>query len=238
MPKSKTVGVKPRSGATAGARRPTGSDVYERLREDIVGRRVEVGASLVEMDLAERYGTSRTPVREALRRLEQDGLLERGRRGLQVRTPSPEEILEIYEVRIDLEALAAALAAERHTPLDMVRLEAAAATMEATGTGEPGLMAAANQGFHERLCEAAHNSTLLDLTSRLLTHLTRYPSTTLVWPGRWDAVLSEHRQLIKLIAKRDAKGARSLMEKHMHEARDVRLQMYADYGSAAPNLTK
>lgn len=218
-------GAKPLQGAAAEARRPSG--VYERLRDDIVSRRLEVGASLVETDLADRYGTSRTPVREALRRLEQDGLLERGRRGLQVRTPSPEEILEIYEVRIDLEALAAALAAERRTPLDMVRLEAAAATMEATATDDPVAMATANHGFHERLCEAAHNATLLDVNGRLLTHLTRYPSTTLVWPGRWEAVLAEHRELIERITGRDAAGARTLMERHMRDARDVRLQMYA-----------
>ncbi|MBO0691521.1 MAG: GntR family transcriptional regulator [Acidimicrobiaceae bacterium] len=211
------------------ARRPSGPDVYERLREDIVAKRLEVGASLVETDLADRYGTSRTPVREALRRLEQDGLLERGRRGLQVRTPSPEEILEIYEVRIDLEALAAALAAERHTPLDMVRLEAAAATMEGTPTDDAVMMASANHSFHEHVWEAAHNATLLDVNGRLMTHLTRYPSTTLVWPGRWEAVLAEHRELIELITNRDALGARALMERHMHDARDVRLHMYASH---------
>jgi DNA-binding GntR family transcriptional regulator len=209
-------------------RRSSGPDVYERMRSDIVANRLEVGVSLVEADLAQRYGTSRTPVREALRRLEQDGLLERGRRGLQVRTPTPEEILEIYEVRTDLEALAAALAAERHTELDMARLKAAAAVMESTPTDNQLAMATANQVFHERLCEAAHNATLADVVARLLTHLMRYPSTTLARPGRWKTVLEDHRRLIQLIGDGDAPGARELARAHMREARDLRLRMYAE----------
>jgi DNA-binding GntR family transcriptional regulator len=140
--KTMAVGEAPTAG-----RRPTAVDVYEHLRDDIVARRLDAGASLVETELADRYGTSRTPVREALRRLEQDGLLERGRRGLQVRAPSAAEILEIYEVRIDLEALAAALAAERHTPLDLVRLRSAAANFEAAPVEDVAPMTAANQFF-------------------------------------------------------------------------------------------
>ncbi|MER5394094.1 GntR family transcriptional regulator, partial [Saccharopolyspora sp. NPDC002686] len=70
------------------------SEVYDQLRAEIVDGTWEPGAALVELALAERYGTSRTPVREALRRLQQDGLVERGDRGMRVRTRSPEEILE------------------------------------------------------------------------------------------------------------------------------------------------
>lgn len=234
MARAKATEAKPDGRAPGTPRRSTGPDVYARMRSDIVANRLEVGVPIVEADLADRYGTSRTPVREAIRLLEQEGLLERGRRGLQVRTPTPEEILEIYEVRIDLEALAAALAAERHTQLDMVRLESAAATMEATPPDNAAAMAAANQVFHERLCEAAHNATLLDVIARLLTHLLRYPSTTLVAPGRWEVVLDDHRRLIHLIANGDAPGARDLARAHMREARDLRLQMYAENQTGDP----
>jgi DNA-binding GntR family transcriptional regulator len=74
-------------------------DVYQQLRTAIVDGTFEAHAPLTELALAAQYKVSRTPVREALRRLEQDGLVERGLRGMQVRGRSPEEILEIYEWR-------------------------------------------------------------------------------------------------------------------------------------------
>jgi len=209
-------------------RRRTVSDVYDRLREDIALGRLEVGAPLVETELAERYGTSRTPVREALTRLEQDGFVERGRRGLQVRAQTPVDILEIHEVRISLDALAAALAAERRTELDLARLEAAAAAMEASGDDGPARVSS-NRTFHERLCEAAHNETLVDVVDRLSAQLTRYPASTLLDSGRWERVLAEHRSIIDAIAKKDAGEARSLASEHMRGARDVRIRMYAAF---------
>jgi DNA-binding GntR family transcriptional regulator len=209
---------------TARDRRPV--ELYERLREEIVSGRLPAGGSLVETALASRYGTSRTPVREALRRLEQDGLVEKGDRGMQVRSRSPEEILEIYEVRIELEGSAAWHAAERHTPLDLVRLEHSAEQMrEATTAGEEA-MARSNRLFHEAVWVASHNATLVDLLIRLHSHLTRYPATTLTSPGRWETVLAEHEQLIEFITRRDAPEARALAEQHMTRARDIRLQMY------------
>ena len=119
------------------------SEVYDRLRAEVVAGTFEAGAPLTELVLAQRYGTSRTPVREALRRLEQDGLVERGERGMRVRTRSPEEILEIYEVRIPLEATAASAAAQRHSEFDMARIHHAQTAMENTPTAEPAAMASA-----------------------------------------------------------------------------------------------
>jgi DNA-binding GntR family transcriptional regulator len=214
-------------GTQQGSRRLVGSDIYESLRQDILANRFEIAAPLVETDLAERYGMSRTPVREALRRLEQDGLVERGRRGLQVRTRSPEEILEIYEVRIDLEAVAAALAAEHRTPFDLARLESALVTMRSISTDDVDLVIDTNQVFQEAIWDASHNATLVDILSRLYLQITRYPSTTLTHPGRWETVLGEYAELIEFIRDRDAARARQLATAHMRAARDLRLQMYA-----------
>jgi DNA-binding GntR family transcriptional regulator len=97
--------------------RATRVDIYQQLREAIVTGVLSADAPLTELSLAAQYKVSRTPVREALRRLEQDGLVERGPRGMKVRGRSPEEILEIYEVRITLEGAAARAAAERRTEL-------------------------------------------------------------------------------------------------------------------------
>ncbi|WP_433869357.1 GntR family transcriptional regulator [Saccharopolyspora sp. CA-218241] len=202
--------------------------MYDRLRADIVAGAFDAGAALVELSLAERYGTSRTPVREALRRLEQDGLVERGDRGMRVRTRSPEEILEIYEVRISLEATAAAAAAQRHGELDLIRIRRAQAAMEATDTGDPGAMADANRAVHEQIWAAGRNGTIVDLLTRLNNHLTRYPATTLAQPGRWTEAIAEHQGIIEAIEARDAERAHDLARDHMTRARDLRLRIYQD----------
>ncbi|GLW08680.1 GntR family transcriptional regulator [Microtetraspora sp. NBRC 13810] len=203
------------------------SDVYRRLREDILSGGLAAETPLVEAALADRYGTSRTPVREALRRLEQDGLVERADRSLRVRARSPEEILEIYEVRISLEGVAARAAAERHTPYDLARLRAEAGRMAATPADDPRAMADANRRFHEAIYAAGHNATLLDLLTRLNDHLARYPATTLSHPGRWHQARTEHEALLAAIAARDAPTAATLAEQHMTTARDIRLLMYS-----------
>ncbi len=202
-------------------------DVYRRLYDDVVAGEWD-GAALVEAALARHYGTSRTPIREALRRLEHDGLVERGPRSLRVRSRSPEEILDIYDVRIPLEGLAARAAAERRGPLDVARLRRAAADMRAADVGDSRAMAAANRHFHEALWNASHSNTLVDVLRRLQDHLRRYPESTLRAPGRWEQALTEHDQLIDLIEAGDADGARALAESHMTQARDIRLRMFSE----------
>ena len=202
--------------------------VYEQLRDEIVSGRLEAGLPLVEATLAARYGTSRTPVREALRRLEQDGLVERADRGLRVRARGPEEILEIYEVRILLEAAAARGAAERGTRLDAMRLGHALDNMSATDPADSDAMVAVNRAFHEEVWAASHNCTLIDLLTRLNSRITRYPTTTLTSPGRWAAVLDEHAELVQAITARDEESAARIAAEHMTKARDIRLRMYGE----------
>jgi len=202
-------------------------DAYERLREEIVEGLIDPGAPLVEATIAARFGISRTPVREALRRLEQDGLVERGDRGMEVRSRSPEEILEIYGVRVLLEGLAAKLAAASATPLDLANLHERHRQMAKLGM-EPDdtkAMAVTNRRFHEALWTASHNRTLFDLLVRLNSHLSRYPATTLSHPGRWERVLAEHEELIEAIRTHELDRAEELAEAHMTAARDIRLHI-------------
>ena len=200
---------------------------YDQLHDAIMSGEFAAGAALAENALASRFGVSRTPVREALRRLEQDGLVERGPQGMQVRTRSPEEILEIYGVRITLEALAAREAAERRSDLDVVRLRDNLDIMSATSTDDGSAMAAVNRSFHAMVWAASHNNTLIDLLNRLSTHLTRYPATTLTHPGRWQAVLAEHADLVDAIAAKDAERAATIGESHMTAAKEIRLRMFS-----------
>lgn len=204
------------------------SSVYSRLHEGIVNGKYPPGESLVETTLAAQFGISRTPVREALRRLEQDGLVERGSRGMQVSRRSPEQILEIYEVRIILETAAARSAAEKRTPLDLMRLEQIHEAMLAASPDDPDNLATTNRKFHEVLWAMSHNSTLIDLLKRLHSHLIRYPQTTLSYKDRYQKVLEDHGKLIEAIKNGDSEQAAEIAEQHMTGARNTRLLMYAD----------
>lgn len=201
---------------------------YAALRRDIVSGEIAPGEHLVELALAARYGVSRTPIREALRRLEQDGLVERIGRRLHVRQHRPEEILDIYEVRIILEEAAARSAALRHSALDLSLLTRAHEDMLSISDGDPVRQSRANRTFHERIWAASHSKTLIDLLDRLYIHLDRYPETTLTYPGRWKDVLDDHEQLLAAIREHRADDAARIAAKHMTASRDIRLKMYAE----------
>jgi DNA-binding GntR family transcriptional regulator len=199
--------------------------LYHQLLEEVLEGDLRPGEVLVESTLGKRFGVSRTPIREALRMLEQDGVLERVNRGMRVRQTSSEEVLEIYGVRTILEAAAARDAANRRTDYDLASLDRILRTMSEAKTATPAEMAAINRSFHRAIWQAARNRTLSDLLERLAVHLRRYPATTYLRSGRWEEALEEHRQLLEAIRQRDGDGAAAVAEKHMWAARDVRLDM-------------
>jgi DNA-binding GntR family transcriptional regulator len=219
-------------GEHPGRQPSRGPSPYERIKQAILDGTFEPGASLVETAVAEWCGVSRTPIREALTRLEQDGLINRTDRGMTVRERTPEEILDIYEVRIALEATAARLAAERHTPIDRVRLERlVSAAYEAEPAPDDAALegqhqADKNREFHRAVWAASHNESLIDLLDRLNLHLLRYPITTLTAPGRWEESLEQHRDLVDAILSRDAARAEKVAEQHFTAARDIRLSLW------------
>lgn len=199
---------------------------YEELRNRIVSGELPPAMHLVETSLAETLGVSRTPIREALSRLEQDGLVERGSRGLQVRHRSPAEILEIFEVRIVLEGTAARAAAERHTEVDRIRMQGHLSNLEAQRGAEPTVQAAINREFHRSIWQASHNRTLVDVLDRLSVHLFRYPFTTYEAAGRAETSLVEHGELAEAILERDGERASRIASHHMTVARNIRLEMW------------
>jgi DNA-binding GntR family transcriptional regulator len=198
--------------------------MYTQLRNHIVSGQLRPGEQLGEETLAKQYGVSRTPVREALLRLEQDGLVTRTPQGSFVRVRSPEEILDIYEARIALEGAVAAAAARKHTPFDLATLRDAHERFASSDGGE---VASSNRRFHHMLWQAGHNLTLVDLLSRIDSHMARYSETTLVYPGRFASAVSEHEQILAAIEAGDAEEAERLARGHFDEAREVRLNMFA-----------
>jgi DNA-binding GntR family transcriptional regulator len=207
---------------------PKSTAPYERIKQAILDGTFAPGSALVESSVAQWCGVSRTPIREALTRLEQDGLVEKTARGMTVRGRTPEQILDIYEVRIALEATAARIAAERHTSMDRVRLERLVSRAEASDESQGQMLADRNRDFHRGVWLASHNEALIDLLDRLNLHLLRYPVTTLTTPRRWKESLEEHRGLVEAIFDRDPANAQKIAEHHFTTARDIRLALGED----------
>lgn len=200
---------------------------YDKIRDAIVSGELAGGTPLTESSLAAWCGVSRTPIREALLRLEQDGLIARTERGPVVRSRSPEEILDIYEVRIALEATAARSAALRRTDHD-IRAMRQALAMVVSDPKDPAELVKVNTAFHRRVWRAAHNEAVVDLLQRVELHLARYPETTLSYPGRWERACQQHAELVDAIEARDAEAAAAIAHQHFTEARDIRLQLAAE----------
>jgi len=208
------------------------TSIYEQLRADILTGAVPLGTPMREVAIAERFGVSRTPVREALRRLQHDRLLESGVRGLHVRTPGPEEVMQIYEARILLEAEAARQAARAHGVADLARLEGLLARDRALADPDDATRASTNLEFHEAVWNAAHNPVHADLLRRLPIHLVSTPHSTLSVPGRWEEALEEHGRLVAAIAERDADAAADVARDHMRTARDIRVRILREQASS------
>ena len=201
------------------ARGDAAPQTYANLRQDIVSGVLPAEEPLLEDRIADRYGVSRTPVREALRRLEQDGLVERAARGFRIRRLRLEEVYDIYEARILLEGHAARCAAERYRSVDALRLREAhrrmAALSEGAGWSE---RVAVNQEFHRTIWESAGNHAILELLTRLYLQMVRH--TTLNDPDRWSEAIAEHAVILDAILDRRADDAEREMAGHIASGRD------------------
>jgi len=198
---------------------------YEMLKSAIISGEFQPGQQLVESSLAEWCGVSRTPIREALRRLQQDGLIERTERGVVVKERSPEDILDIYDTRLVLEGFAGRVAADRRTAYDLRVMRKWLEHGDALTSDSSGLVEA-NLGFHSSIWRATHNESLIDVLERLNLHLARYPETTLAIAGRWAEARVEHQALVDAIEARDADLAQEIATKHFARARDIRLAIF------------
>jgi DNA-binding GntR family transcriptional regulator len=202
--------------------------VYDKLRAEITSGALAPGSPLREIPLAERFGVSRTPVREALRRLEQDRLLVPGGRGMVVRAIDPHEVVQVYELRVLLEAEAAGSAARERRTADLVRLEGLLARDQALTDPDDATRIRTNLEFHSAMWHATHNPVLVDLLERLTTHLVHAPHSTLSVGDRWRHALDEHARLVDAIRDRDEPTARAVAGAHLTTAREIRLQLLRD----------
>ena len=202
---------------------PQGQSAYRRLLEDIRVGTLLPGARLRETDLADRLGISRTPVREAIRQLEADGLvIHLPRQGATIRSLDHAEVVELYEMRAVLEGTAARLAARAASDIEQAELAALNAELAATPAGPQAREV--NRQFHRSLLDAARNRFLLKSMSALQKTLLILGPTTLADPARAMAAVAEHAAVLAALEARDGAGAEAAMRAHVGAALSARLR--------------
>ncbi len=207
-------------------------DAYERLREEILSNRLPPGFLAPEPELANRLGMSRTPVREALIRLQAEGLIDLiPRRGARVRPVMPDDMREIYEILTALEPDAAAqIALEKPTPKQIAPLEKATREMEeALERKDLDAWAAADDRFHRTLLELHGNQRMSNFVHLLFDQAHRARIVTLrlrEWPVRSTA---EHREILKHMLAGDADAVRKTFREHRERARSELLAILERY---------
>ncbi|MFK7942281.1 MAG: GntR family transcriptional regulator [Paracoccaceae bacterium] len=202
-------------------------DAYSLILEAVDLGDLKPGQRLVETDLAERLGVSRTPVREALQRLETQGVVTRDGRSLRVATLDHDQLGELYEVRGVVEGLAAKLAARHAAPEEIAVLRQMAGDDRAL-LGDPTALSLTNRRFHRQLHRASHNRYLSQMLESMRRSMALISSTTLGSPGRGVEALDEHDAIVAAIAKRDENAAQLAAEKHISNAYRARLLLESE----------
>ena len=202
----------------------THPDAYTLILEAIDAGVFKLGDRLVEVDLAERFGVSRTPVREALQRLETQSLLTRDGRSRIVASLDHNQVAELYAVRAELEGLAARLAA-RHATAEEQKVLNEMVREHDLLEASPEILVRANRRFHRQVHLASHNRYLvqqLDLVHRTMALM---ETTTLVIAGRSEVAFDEHRAVVRAISARDEDGAYTALRGHISNAFVARLKI-------------
>lgn len=208
------------------AYKPLREVVSETLRQAIQDGVLQPGERLMEIQLAEELGVSRTPIREAIRKLELEGFVVMiPRRGTYVANISLKDISQVFEIRSALEELAAGLAAERITEDEIEYLER---MMVEIGTyievGDMEKIVEADVNFHEVLYKASRNLRLVEIINNLREQILRFRSVSMNQPGRLACTWEEHRQLVEAMAEHNAAQARRIARLHMENSEQALLK--------------
>jgi len=208
-------------------RRRLVDDATQILREAILEGRFTAGARLRQTDLADQLTISRTPVRDALGRLQHEGLVELlPRGGVRVAVLALEEAAELYDLREVLDGLAARLAAQRATPATLGRLEKALSRMaRCLSRNDTNQWFGAHVAFHDEIMQASGNARLLALAPLVRLSIQRFHPVLLRTPHRLADADREHREIHAAIAAGDAERAERVARAHIAGAKDVVLKV-------------
>ncbi len=203
--------------------RSSGETAYDNLLSKLRTGTYRPGDRLREEEVAERLDLSRTPVREALRRLEADGIVEhRPRLGAVIRTLDHGEMVELYEMRMVLEGTAARMSAQHGSEAEFDTLEDLNESV-ARERSNPSKAAAINQEFHRCIYLAARNRFLLDATRTLNNSLLLLGPTTFTASIRVDEVVDQHAKILEALRARDGEAAAHAAEVHLQTSLRYRL---------------
>jgi DNA-binding GntR family transcriptional regulator len=202
----------------------TPTPIYQKLLAAIENGDLRPGDRLLETDLAQRFGVSRTPIREAIRRLETDGLVaHKPRVGAMIRVLAQQEIVELYEMRIVLEATAAQMAAKHTSKAEIHTLKTLNAQMMQVAT-DPYKVAMLNRKFHGCILSAARNRFLAQSHNSLSHALVLLGKTTLESSERVKDVVSQHDAIVEALKSGQPETAAKLMRTHMEASLEHRLK--------------
>lgn len=200
--------------------KPLREIVLEALREAIVNGVLIPGERLMEIQLAEEMGVSRTPVREAIRKLELEGFVVMiPRKGAYVAGVSFKDVKDVFEIRAALEGLAAGLAAEKITQEEIEQMERALHYEREPDSLEE--MVQSDTDFHALLYKASRNERLINILANLREQIERFRTTSLAVPGRPKTAIQEHRAMVDAIARHDVEDAQSLAAAHIENAANI-----------------
>jgi DNA-binding GntR family transcriptional regulator len=204
--------------------------VFTRLQNDILNGKYQPGESLVEMKLSEELGVSRTPVREAIRQLELEGLVQLvPNKGVTVKGISSQDIEDIYTIRMLIEGLAARWAAEKITPAELREMKEALELEEFyTRKNDAGQLMHFDSKFHDIVFKASKSKPLMQTLSTFHHYVQRARNASLNNPDRARQALKEHKAIYQAIMEHDADRAEKLTTDHVRNASQSLLQQKDD----------
>lgn len=188
---------------------------YEAIRDMIFSGKLTNGEKIVETRLAKQLGVSRTPLREAIKRLEQEKLI----RNNQIFNPSEQDYQDIFELRILIEKFAVIRATHFFTEDDLREMER---LVEIGYTGDSKEVMNANKLFHEKIVKATKNNFMIETFNQMQSII--YLFRKMVLTHKRPGLIDEHREIVLAMKKRDAKKAEALMEQHLKA--DLEFAMY------------
>jgi DNA-binding GntR family transcriptional regulator len=206
---------------------PGPRDAYDLVLDAIDHGVFRPGDRLVESELAERFGVSRTPIREALQRLEAQSVLTRDGRSLVVSSLDHDQLGELYVVRAELEGLAARLAAQHAAP-EEVRVLWELVRRDRELADDPERLARANRVFHRQIHLASHNRYLIQQLDMVHRTMALVATTSLAAEGRGERALDEHAEIVRAIEVRDGAAAEAAIRRHISVAFETRLKLDAE----------
>lgn len=208
--------------------------ILENIRDAIISGTLKAGSRVSEPELAERYGISRTPIREAFRQLESEGYLTViPRRGAVVSEFNQKDVEDFYAIKSILEGYAARRACEKLTEKDLDRLQTINNRLsDLASHNDIKNFFKVHNDFHDLFIKAASNEKLRELITNVLTRFQRLRMTSLSLPGRMMISVKEHEKIIEAFRKRDAEAAENLVRKNAEYGGQVLMDNRDNSGQA------